>query len=297
MELVEKFGGTQGAIRAVRFNKDGNYCITCGSDKTIILWNPYKKLKLQTYSGHSQEVLDADCSHDHAFVCSGSADKSVFYYDVATTKIIRKFRGHVGRVQCVKFNKNDSNLIISGSIDSKVKFWDLRSRSFDPVQEIDDCKDSVTYIDLIESEILICCLDKHNRIYDLRYGKLYDDYIGEAVTCSHFSKDNQCVLTSVLANKIYLFDKTNGELLNEFSGHLNKSYQLENCMNNDSNEIISGSEDGHVYVWDLIGANVKYKLKHSNSNTVHSLSYHPDSDKLLSAQEQYVYLWEKKLTE
>ncbi len=31
--------------------KDGNYCVTCGADKTIVLWNPYKKLKLQEYRG------------------------------------------------------------------------------------------------------------------------------------------------------------------------------------------------------------------------------------------------------
>lgn len=57
MDLEAKIDCQQGAVRAVRFNKDGNYCITCGNDKTVKLWNPYKQLKLQTYSGHSQEVL------------------------------------------------------------------------------------------------------------------------------------------------------------------------------------------------------------------------------------------------
>ncbi len=57
MNLEAKIDCQQGAVRAVRFNKDGNYCVTCGNDKTVKLWNPYKKLKLQTYSGHSQEVL------------------------------------------------------------------------------------------------------------------------------------------------------------------------------------------------------------------------------------------------
>lgn len=54
MDLIAKFDCNQGAIRAIRFNKDGNYCITCGADKTVKLWNPYKQLKLQTYVGHSQ---------------------------------------------------------------------------------------------------------------------------------------------------------------------------------------------------------------------------------------------------
>lgn len=94
--LQDKFDCQQGAVRAVRFNKDGNYCVTCGADKSIKLWNPYKKSKLQTYVGHSNEVLDADCSSDHSFICSGSADKQVFYYDVKTAKIVRKYRAHAG---------------------------------------------------------------------------------------------------------------------------------------------------------------------------------------------------------
>ena len=295
MELVDKFGGIQGAIRAVRFNKDGNYCISCGADKTVVLWNPYKKLKLQTYSGHNQEVLDADCSHDHAFLCTGSLDKTILYFDVSTAKILRKFRGHAGRVQCVRFNKDESNCIISGSIDGKVKIWDLRAKTFDPIQEIEDFKDSVTYIDLNVQQMLISCLDKHTRLYDVRFGRMFDDFIGEQVTCARLSKDGHCNVVSVLANKVLLYDKSNGELLNEYGGHVNKSYQIENCMNNDLNEIISGSEDGFVYIWDLVDAKIKQKLKHSSDRSVHSLNYHPDHDKLITAQEQFIYLWEKKI--
>lgn len=38
---------------------DGNYCLTCGSDKTLKLWNPLRGTLLRTYSGHGYEVLDA----------------------------------------------------------------------------------------------------------------------------------------------------------------------------------------------------------------------------------------------
>ena len=294
MELTAKFNCEQGAVRAVRFNKDGNYCVTCGSDKTVKLWNPYKQIKLQTFSGHSQEVMDADCSCDHSFLCSASADKSIFYFDVATAKVIRKYRGHVGRVNCVRFNLEESNLIISGSIDGKVKIWDLRSKSFEHLQDIDDCKDSVTHIDISKQQILVSCLDKRVRLYDVRFGKMQCDYIGDPVTCSKLSKDDQCILVSAMPNRVLLFDKLTGELLNEYKGHMNRLYQLENCMNNTCSQIMSGSEDGNVYIWELIDAKIRQKLKHANDKTVHSLSYHPEEKKLLSAQENFVYLWTEK---
>ncbi len=243
------------------------------------------------------QVLDADTSYDHAFLCSGSADKSVFYTDVATAKIIRKYRAHMGRVNVCRFNLEESNMIISGSIDGKVRFWDLRSKSFEHLQQIDDCKDSITYIDLNSQQLLISCLDKRIRLYDIRFGKLTCDYIGYPVTCSILSKDEQGILISILDNRLIFLEKSSGEFLSEYKGHVNKNYHLENCMNLNCSEILSGSEDGYVYVWDVVDSKIKYKLKHGNDKTVHSLNYHPDRKKLLTAQEQYIYLWDGEKAE
>lgn len=87
----------QGAVRAVRFNADGNYCLTCGSDKTLKLWNPLRGTLLRTYSGHGYEVLDAAGSFDNSSLCSGGGDKAVVLWDVASGQAVRKFRGHAGR--------------------------------------------------------------------------------------------------------------------------------------------------------------------------------------------------------
>ena len=201
------------------------------------------------------------------------------------------FCSFVGRVNCVRFNVDESNVIISGSIDGKVKLWDERSRTYEHLQEIDDCRDSVTHIDVSKHQLLVSCLDKRLRLYDIRFGKMFCDYVGEAITCSTLSSDEQCMLVSVLDSRLLLIDKQTGEMLNEYTGHVNRTYQLENCMNNESSEVISGSEDGHVYIFDLVDAKCKQKLKHANEKTVHSLSYHPSDAKLLSAQEQSVYLW------
>ena len=43
---------------------EGDYCLTCGSDKSVKLWNPYRGALLKTYAGHGYEVLDAQSSCD-----------------------------------------------------------------------------------------------------------------------------------------------------------------------------------------------------------------------------------------
>lgn len=95
-KLLKTLDCGQGAVRAVRFNVDGNYCLTCGSDKTLKLWNPLRGTLLRTYSGHGYEVLDAAGSFDNSHLCSGGGDKTVVLWDVATGQVVRKFRGHAG---------------------------------------------------------------------------------------------------------------------------------------------------------------------------------------------------------
>lgn len=39
---------------------NGGYCLTCGSDRTVSLWNPHRGLMVKTYKGPGGEVFDAD---------------------------------------------------------------------------------------------------------------------------------------------------------------------------------------------------------------------------------------------
>ena len=95
-EIRSLVTGHEGPVRAVRFNSDGNYCLTCGSDKTLRLSNPHKGTLLKTYIGHGYEVLDAIAAYENDKIASCGADKTVVLWDVATGKCIRKFRGHLG---------------------------------------------------------------------------------------------------------------------------------------------------------------------------------------------------------
>ena len=76
---------------------DSRYCLTCGSDKSVKLWNPHRELCLKTYTGHGHEVLDAQGSGDNSQICSGSIDKTVVLFDVASGQALRKYRDHAGQ--------------------------------------------------------------------------------------------------------------------------------------------------------------------------------------------------------
>jgi mitogen-activated protein kinase organizer 1 len=55
---------------------------------------------------------------------------------------------------------------------------------------------------------------------------------------------------------------------------------------------LAGSEDGFVYIWDLVDAKLVGKLDHNLENVpVHSLSFHPDQSRLCTAAKDFIYLW------
>ena len=53
-------------------------------------------------------------------------------------------------------------------------------------------------------------------------------------------------------------------------------------MSNSDAQCISGSEDGHIYIWDVMEGNVVSKLS-GHSKAVCCVAYHPKEAKLISA--------------
>jgi hypothetical protein len=54
---------------------------------------------------------------------------------------------------------------------------DMRAVSRDPIQTLNDCKDSVTSLIVTPSEIVASSVDGRIRTYDLRNGRLVTDHI------------------------------------------------------------------------------------------------------------------------
>lgn len=280
----------QGAVRKVRFNVDGLYCLTSGSDKSIKLWNPHKGLFLKTYSGHGNEVLDACGSCDSSSILSGSEDKCVILWDVASGKPVRRLRSHASRVTAVKFNE-ESSIGISASHDNTVNIWDLKSHSFSPVQVLRDAKDSVTSVQVTDHEIISGSLDGGIRCYDIRMGSLVTDFTGDPVTCLTLTRDGQCFIASTSNSTVLMVDKTSGDFLSDYTGHSTGDYFLESGIDQTDSYIISCSTDGFVYCWDLVQGTVTNQLEHKNRPMVHSVSVHPMSKFIVTATRTDIYLW------
>lgn len=76
-----------------------------------------------------------------------------------------------------RFNE-ESSMVISGSRDNLVMLWDVRSKMLEPVQCLNEAKDSISSVRISNHEILTASFDGKIRRYDIRVGEMYADYIG-----------------------------------------------------------------------------------------------------------------------
>ena len=78
----------------------------------------------------------------------------------------------------------------------------------------------------------------------------------DSVTSVQQTSDGNAVLVSTLDSVIRLMDKSNGQLLQTYKGHSNTDYRIRSCLGFRDTAVISGSEDGKIYAWNLLEGKV-----------------------------------------
>ena len=116
-------------------------------------------------------------SPDNARFASVGGDKQVFLWDVATAKTLRRFVGHIARINCAQFNF-DASVLVTGSFDATVRLWDCKSSAGKPIMQWNEAKDSVASLWVGDGEVVTGSVDGRMRRYDLRMGQICTDVIG-----------------------------------------------------------------------------------------------------------------------
>ncbi|TKA83570.1 hypothetical protein B0A55_00371, partial [Friedmanniomyces simplex] len=157
-----------GPVHALAFSaSSGQYLLTGSQDRSIRLFNPASSKLIQTYSAHGYEVLDLAVSQDNARFASVGGDKVVLLWDVATASTLRRFNGHAGRVNCVRF-----------AGEGEIRWWG-EGRA---VMVWGEAGDSVSCLAVDGGRVWAGSVDGRVRGYDLRAGEVEVDCLGASVT-------------------------------------------------------------------------------------------------------------------
>ena len=95
----------------------------------------------------------------------------------------------------------------------------------------------------------------------------------EPINSIQQTRDGNALLVSTLDSTIRLLDKGNGKLLQSYTGHVNTEYRIKATLALADAAVISGSEDGHIFVWDLLEGTIIEKLKAHESKVVSAVTW------------------------
>ncbi|KAI4731825.1 WD40 repeat-like protein [Aureobasidium sp. EXF-10728] len=263
---ISRLTGHNGQVLALCYSAgSGQYLLTGSTDRQIRLFNPATGLEVQKYSAHGYEVHDLSVAQDNDRFVSVGGDKTVFLWDVATHQTLRRWTGHAGRINACAFAGENDALVVTGSFDSTVKIWDCKQRGEKPVISLSEARDAVSSISVSGAQVLAGSVDGRVRCYDVRMGVVEQDVLGQPVTCVKSTVNNDSYLASTLDSTLRLMDKRDGKLLQAFrhAEFKNENYRLRSTLAAADSLALSGSEDGHIYVWDLLTGGLVHKLKHS----------------------------------
>ncbi len=100
----------------------------------------------------------------------------------------RRFDGHVGKVNDVRFGgkDDDGSVVVVGGFDGVVRVFDLRAQgAWRPIMELKDAKDAITSLSVSQDKIYSGSVDGVLRCYDLRADNC------DPIPCQHPSPASQ----------------------------------------------------------------------------------------------------------
>jgi WD40 repeat protein len=229
-------------IQSLAFNPDGTL-LASGSYREVKLWRRIaNSQKLKLPTVSRNSVFAIALSPDDQVLATGGDDGRIRLWNLATGKAIRSLAGHKSAVTCLKFS-SDGTLLCSCSTDRTIKVWDLRSSKLFATAESPEPVNAVTWIDS-GKQIVSGGNDHVIRVW-------YPDLVKKELTP-----------------------------LKEIKGHEGPVTALD-TISSATMQILSGSGDGSLRVWDVTDGKLVREMKHGGP--IAAVAVRPDGKRFGSA--------------
>ena len=203
---------------------------------------------------YDNDVYSVDINKSGTKLITGGFDKIFELFDVETGRSLFKKEGHLAAITSVLFDPS-GNMAVTGGKDLTIRIWDLRNAIV--VRELTPVLAEVSSVaaDSCFSKILGSTKNSSIRIWDLR--------MTEEVTL--------------------------------LRGHQNQStHFIRACFGPDDRTVLSGSDDGKLYVWGSTSGNILEAFPAYDKGS-YGMVYSQSTNQFVSCgEDNCIYTWNSK---
>jgi len=252
-----------------------------------LLW---KNAKVKNFAQHSDAVGSVAFSPDGLMLASGSKDKTIQIWDLATGKSLRTFAGDSSTIWSVAFDSNGTRLA-TGTGFWRVMLWDLKTGQV--IRSLDHTA-SVWSVALSPDGQLIASGsgDKTTKISDATTGSLIQNLSDHTdfVYSVAFTPDGKSLISASKDKKITVVDVATRGLLKTLEGHGDAVRSV--AVSPDGKTIVSGSHDETIKIWNLETGDLIRSIK-GHSDDIVSVAISPDGKFIASgSKDKTIKIWE-----
>nr|KAF6314058.1 WD repeat domain 44 [Pipistrellus kuhlii] len=212
---------------------------------------PFRQRPFCKYKGHTADLLDLSWSKNY-FLLSSSMDKTVRLWHISRRECLCCFQ-HIDFVTAIAFHPRDDRYFLSGSLDGKLRLWNIPDKKVALWNEVDGQTKLITAANFCQNGkyAVIGTYDGRCIFYDTEHLKYHTQIhvrstrgrnkVGRKITGIEPLPGENKILVTSNDSRIRLYDLRDLSLSMKYKGYVNSSSQIKASF--------SGSEDKYVYIW------------------------------------------------
>ncbi|XP_074468375.1 WD repeat-containing protein 44 [Sebastes fasciatus] len=220
---------------------------------------PFRPVPFCKYKGHTADLLDLSWSKNF-FLLSSSMDKTVRLWHISRRECLCCFQ-HIDFVTAIAFHPRDDRYFLSGSLDGKLRLWNIPDKKVALWNEVDGQTRLITAANFCQNGkyAVIGTYDGRCIFYDTERLKYHTQIhvrstrgrnkVGRKITGIEPLPGENKILVTSNDSRIRLYDLRDLSLSMKYKGYVNSSSQIKASFSHDYSFIVSGSEDKYVYIW------------------------------------------------
>ncbi|XGV96093.1 MAG: protein kinase [Leptolyngbya sp. BL-A-14] len=244
----------------------------------------------QTLTEHSSWVRSVVIHPDGKSFASGSGDRTIKLWDLATGKLRHTIAANAGWIRAIAVSP-DGRLLASCNNDRRLMLWDWETGK--RLLTLDDHTDWVRAVCFSPQGQMLASgsQDKTVRLWTLATGSVMRVLTGHThwVIAIAFSPDGRVIASGSRDKTIRLWDTKTGALIRVLEGHQDAVNAI--VISADGRLLISASDDGTIRLWD-VSTGALSQILSAHKGAVNALAIAPDGITLVSgSQDMTIKLW------